>query len=165
MEVSAIIDGINARKAAMNMTNQQISDESGVPKSTIDRVLRKDTENPTIQVVLAIAQAVGYEFGVPAAAQSPEIIHEDPHFRHIITMYERQIADMRRDHNRERTEKNRWIKILSLIIAMLGAGIIAILLIDILNPTVGWFQREMMNPATDWTDAWAQVQTAFEEWF
>lgn len=143
MEVSAIIDGINARKAAMNMTNQQISDESGVPKSTVDRVLRKDTENPSVQVILAIADAVGYEFGVPAAAQAPEVITENPHFRHIITMYEKQIADIRREQNRERSEKNRWIKVLALIVGIMGAGIIAILLIDILNPTVGWFQREV----------------------
>lgn len=142
MEVSAIIDGINARKAAMNMTNQQISDESGVPKSTIDRVLRKDTENPTIQIVLAIAQAVGYEFGVPAAAQAPEVATESPHFRHIITMYEKQIADMRRDHNRERTEKNRWIKTLAVIVGILVIGILFILIYDITHPDVGWFQRE-----------------------
>lgn len=147
MEVSVIIDGINARKLAMNMTNQQISDESGVPKTTIDRVLRKDTENPSVQVVLAIAEAVGYEFGIPAAAQAPEVIQENPHFRHIITMYEKQIADIRRDQNRERAEKNRWIKLLAIIIAILGAGIITILLIDILNPNVGWFQRDMMYTA------------------
>ena len=143
MEVSLIIDGINARKAAMNMTNQQVADESGVPKSTVDRVLRKDTENPSVQVVLAIADAVGYEFGIPAAAQAPEVVLENPHFRHIITMYEKQIADLRRDQNRERTEKNRWIKILALIVGIMGAGIIAILLIDILSPSVGWFQREV----------------------
>lgn len=140
MEVSMIIDGINARKSAMNMTNQQISDESGVPKSTVDRVLRKDTENPTVQVIMAIADAVGYEFGVPAAAQVPEVITEDPHFRHIITMYEKQIADLRRDHNRERTEKNRWIKILAFIVGLLVAGILFILVYDITHPEIGWFQ-------------------------
>ena len=143
MEVSMIIDGINARKAAMNMTNQQISDESGVPKTTIDRVLRKDTENPSVQVVFAIADAVGYEFGVPATTQTSDVAQDNPYLKHIIAMYEKQIAELRRDHNRERTEKNRWIRMLALIIALLGAGIIIILLIDITNPNVGWFQREM----------------------
>lgn len=162
MEVSLIIDGINARKNAMNMTNQQVADESGVPKSTVDRVLRKDTENPSVQVVLAIADAVGYEFGIPAAAQAPEVVMENPHFRHIVTMYEKQIADMRRDHNRERTEKNRWIKILALIIGIMGAGIITILLIDILNPTVGWFQREIsMHGVKYYETTWLAVKDFF----
>ena len=81
MEVSMIIDGINARKAAVQMTNQQIADASGVPKPTVDRILRKSTDNPSIHSVMAIAKAVGYEFGVPAAAQAPEVVSENPHFR------------------------------------------------------------------------------------
>ena len=163
MEVSVIIDGINARKQAMNMTNQQVSDESGIPKSTVDRVLRKDTENPSVQVILAIAEAVGYEFGVPAAAQAPEVVLDNPHFRHVITMYEKQIADMRRDHNRERTEKNRWIKTLAMIVAILVCGILFVLIYDITHPDVGWFQRASIYQNADGLrDVFLYVKNWFE---
>lgn len=144
MEVSSVIDGINARKKALNLNNQQISDMSGVPKSTVDRVLRKDTENPTMKVILDIAGAVGYEFGAPAVAQTPDLLKESPPIWQIISIYEDRIADLKRSHNRESAEKNRWITILAVTVGILAAGIIAILLIDILNPTVGWFQREMV---------------------
>lgn len=143
MEVFAIIDGINARKNALQMTNQQIADASGVPKSTVDRVLRKDTENPTMKVILDIANSVGYEFGKPAAVQVPDGGQDSQYIRHIISMYESQLAAHERNYNLVTSEKNRWIKILAFIVAILVAGLITILLIDILNPSIGWIQREI----------------------
>ena len=140
LDVFSVIDGINARKAAVNMTNQQISDASGVPKSTVDRVLRKGTENPTMQVILDIAGAVGYDFG---SIQSRDVETDSPYIRHIISMYESQLAAQERHYNTVTAEKNRWIRLLAIIVGILGTGIIVILLIDILNPTVGWFRREI----------------------
>ena len=46
MTVSDIVDGIIQKKNAIGMTNQQLSDASGVPKPTVDRVLRRDTPQP-----------------------------------------------------------------------------------------------------------------------
>jgi len=50
MNVSEIIDGM-IQKTASNMTNQQIADASGVPKSAVDRILRKETSNPDVFLV------------------------------------------------------------------------------------------------------------------
>lgn len=143
MEVFNIIDGINAQKSALKLTNQQVSDASGVPKTTVDRILRKETENPSMQSVLAIADAVGYDFSTRKQAAIPEGAQDNPYIRHIISMYEAQLAAQERQYNLVTAEKNRWITILAIIVGILGAGVVAILLIDILNPTVGWIQREM----------------------
>lgn len=157
MDVLSIIDGINAKKVAMAITNQQIADASGIPKSTVDRVLGKRTDNPTITVILSIAQAVGYELGTPSSAQTPNLADENPHVRHIIAMYEKQISDMRRDHNLERTEKNRWIKMLAFIVAVLVTGIMFILIYDVTHHAMGWFQmdglyeyRSALNSFSKW---------------
>lgn len=149
MEVFSIIDGINARKAALGMTNQQISDASNIPKSTVDRVLRKDTENPTMKVILDIAGAVGYEFGASTVATIPESGQDNPYIQHIIKMYESQLAAQERQYNLVTAEKNRWIKILAIIVGILGIGVVTILLIDILNPSVGWFRRELAYNSGD----------------
>lgn len=153
MEVNAIIDGINEQKIAVNMTNQQIADASGVPKSTVDRILRKATPNPTIQVILDIAGAVGYD--ITSTRKSVDIGSpgDEKYIQHIITMYESQLAAQERQYNLVTAEKNRWIKWLAIIVAILGAGIITILLIDILNPNVGWFQRQLANSTSEnsWT--------------
>ena len=142
LEVFSIIDGINAKKNAIGMTNQQIADESKVPKSTVDRVLGKRTENPTMQVILDIAGAVGYDLVTPAKVQNLEAGQDNPYVRHIISMYECQIAGLERQYNRVTAEKDRWIWTLAAIIGLMGTGIIAILLIDLTNPNVGWFQHD-----------------------
>lgn len=144
MEVFAIIDGINAKKTAMNMTNQQIADASGVPKSTVDRVLRKDTENPTMKVILEIASAVGYDFNTRSIPESADGSLDGPYIRHIISMYETRIAAQERQYNLTTAEKNRWIKMLASIVGILVAGILFILIFDITHPEVGWFQRDTM---------------------
>lgn len=143
MEVSAIIDGINSHKSALGMTNQQLADASGVPKSTVDRVLRKDTENPTMKVILDMAGAVGYDFIAPAAAQKSEVGHDDPYIRHIISMYENQLADLKREHNRVLAEKNRWIQYLATIVGIIGGGAAIILLVDMSIPTIGWIRFDL----------------------
>lgn len=61
MNVDAIIDGILERKEQVGMTNQQIADASGVPRTTINRILAKQTQNPSIKTVADIAMAVGYD--------------------------------------------------------------------------------------------------------
>lgn len=140
MEVLNIIDGINACKAAKNMTNQQIADASGEPKSTVDRILRKDTENPSMRAILNIANAVGYEFSTPATVQKTEVAQDDPNIRHIITMYENQLAAAERRFNLATAEKNRWIKALSTSLGGVAIGIVALLLLDLTTEDYGWFR-------------------------
>lgn len=142
MEVFSIIDGINARKNVLQLTNQQIADASGVPKSTVDRILRKDTENPTMKVILDIADAVGYDFSTRRAAVETDGSQDSQYIRHIISMYESQLAAQERQYNLVTAEKNRWIKILALIVGVLITGILIILIYDITHPDIGWFQRE-----------------------
>lgn len=163
MQALDIIDGILAKKEELGMTSQQLADASGVPKSTVDRILRKDTPNPSMQTILDIADAVGYQLFESAPRTLPVVPMEgaaSPYLQHIITMYERQLADKDAAHAREVTklernynlvtnEKNRWIKILAIIVGVLGIGVVTILLIDILNPAVGWFRRELAQQAQD----------------
>lgn len=142
MEISDIIDGLNARKAATGLTNQQISDESKVPKSTVDKILSGRVDNPTIKTLLDIAGAVGYNLGgQPGSAESADG-YDSPYIRHIIAMYESQLAAQERQYNRATAEKDRWIRTLAVIIAILGAGIFSVLLIDMTNPEFGWIRHD-----------------------
>lgn len=137
MSIASIIADINAKKAESGMTNQQISDASGVPKPTVDRVLRGGTDEPRAQTLLDIAAVFDYDL-VPA--QQPDAARDDAHAQQIAALYESQLADLRRQLNITRAEKARSIHILGWIVAVLVLGIFAILLFDALNPTVGWFR-------------------------
>lgn len=142
LNVCDIIDGINTQKTAVGMTNQQIADASGVPKSTVDRILGKRTENPTMQVILDIAGAVGYDMGGNARPAPADDLTDNPYVREIIAMYKQQIADLKLQHNRVTAEKDRWIQTLAAILAIMGAGAVTILLLDMTNPEFGWIQHD-----------------------
>lgn len=60
MTVHELLQDVVKRKETLKLTNQMISDASGVPKATVDRILRGDTPNPSMQTVLDIAYVVGY---------------------------------------------------------------------------------------------------------
>lgn len=152
MTTSDIIDGIIQKKNAIGMTNQQLADASGVPKTTIDRILRHDTPNPSMQSILDLAAAVGFTFSNHPDQLPPvpeEIKIGDPMIQHMINFYERQAITyeerLKRTaavYNMMLAEKNRWIQSLSLIIGLLVVGFISLLLIDLATPDLGWFPHD-----------------------
>lgn len=137
MRIASIVAEINTKKSESGMTNQQISDASGVPKPTVDRVLRGGTDEPRAQTLLDIAAVFGYDL---VQSQQPDAAWDDAHARQIAALYESQLADLRRQLSITRAEKARCIRILGWIVAVLVLGIFAILMVDALNPTIGWFR-------------------------
>lgn len=152
MTVTDIIDGVILKKNEIGMTNQQLADASGVPKSTVDKICRRDTSNPTMQTILDLAAAVGYSFSNHPDMISPvseEGNIKDPMVRQMIHYYERQaiayeerIKRVTSHFNMMIAEKNRWIQTLAIIIGLIIAGIVTILLIDLATPDVGWFPHD-----------------------
>lgn len=149
MTTSDIIAGIIRCKEAAGLTNQQLADSSGVPKATVDRILSGRTENPTIQTILDLANAVGYEFS--ALPDTPEVPAptDSGHaalisvYRERIAAYERLIARDERNHNRLLAEKNRWLKFSLLLNIILVSAIIGVLIYDITHLDVGWVRDQL----------------------
>ena len=152
MTVTDIIDGIIQKQNQIGMSNQQLADASGVPKATVERIRRGDTQNPTTQTLLDLAAAVGYTFSnhpeqLPAVPEESNI--RDPMILHMINHYERQaqayeerIKRVTSHFNMLLAEKNRWIQTLCTIIGLLIAGFISLLLMDIATPELGWFPHD-----------------------
>lgn len=153
MTVSDIVDGIITKKNTIGMTNQQLADASGVPKTTIDRILRKETANPSMQTVLDLAASVGYSFSnhpeqLPATPQ--EIGIKDPLVQHLINVYEnRGIAYEERikrntaHFNMLLSEKNRWLKFSLTLNLILVVFICGILIYDLTHLDRGWIHEQM----------------------
>ena len=152
MQVSDIVEGIIAKKRELGMTAQQLADSSGVPKSTIDRIIRQDTPNPTLQTVLDLAAAVGYTFSnhpehdsVPTATGL-----RDPMIQHMIAVYEKrdqryeeQLKANTAHYNRLLAEKNRWLKCSMMINIILVALVCFVLILDVLHPDIGWIREQL----------------------
>lgn len=160
MTVAEFVSGIKNNQHDLGWTNQQLADASGVPLSSVNRILRGETPNPTAQTILDLAHAVGYTFGgdthlppVPVT-ENTDTAHAIAAYRHQCELYERTLTRDEVAHNRIIAEKNRWIKLSLLLNIILVAFIIGILLYDIANTDVGWVRGQLQN----WTNhGWFSV--------
>lgn len=141
-----IVDGINARKELLKATNQQISDASGVSKSTVDRILRKqECYIPNAQNLLDIVNTVGYEFAAPV---DRPVVTDDAVLNQIILVYEKRCEDLARESrlktvqsNLVIAEKSKWIRFLTLLSLAFVAAIVLLLFYDVTRPDIGWIRR------------------------
>lgn len=141
-----VVDGINARKELLSITNQQIADASGVSKSTVDRILRKqECYIPNAQNLLDIASTVGYEFNPP---DDRPVTTDDAALNQIISVYEKRCEDLARESrlktvqsNLVIAEKAKWIRFLTVLSLTFVAAIILLLLYDVTRPDIGWIRR------------------------
>ena len=173
MDINAVIDGIQERRVEAGLTYQQVADASGVPKSTVNRILLKQTPNPSIKTLADLAAAVGYDLD-PA---KPAVMKDHTKDSYIIFLqeslavkdrqHEKEKTQMEARHNRAIAEKNRTIKYLAIALIMTLSFLICWLIIDITHPTVGWIQREIENYYTHQSGpaAWDLLRSYIEHLF
>lgn len=150
MTCEEVIDGILERKKILNTTNQQISDASGVPKATVDRILRKETPNPSFQTIMDMATAVGYDF---SARDDFPVDTDGEKLRQIIYLYEKRCEALEKESRlktvqsnlviaeKDRTiqSKDQWVRRLFNSLVILGVCVMIALLIDVCLRGIGWF--------------------------
>lgn len=115
-------------KNARNLTNQQISDISGVPFSTVTRIMNGSGEG-NFQTVCDIVKAldgslddlVGIRKEVEVTEETP--LQADP----LIELYKNML-----------NQKDKWIKTLFIALAFVIAVFLFILMYDILNGSIGY---------------------------
>lgn len=73
-----IIEKIKQHKDATRMTTQQIAERSGVPASTISRILSGQTDSPSVHNIVAICRAVGVSLDELFGISQPKIEPEPP---------------------------------------------------------------------------------------
>lgn len=153
-------------KVRAGLTNKQVSELSGVPIATVNRVMSDQVQNPTFETISAIVMAMGCSIDEvidyvptmeraddedmpkegqadsqsqqmqngPAAGVTPEVVHT----------YELLLAERTKiieSKDQIIAEKDLWIKRLFITSCLLVGIIIAVLLLDLFNPSVGFFRR------------------------
>lgn len=146
-------------KDETKMTCQDIADKSGVPVSTVKRIFSGQTPDPGYTSVRAIVEAMGGSLEEDTEAPQEEVSDEkitagaeNPHEKYeseeidiseqkkreaafnqgvnfLCSVYEKSIAD-----------KNKLIKALLIIIISMMAIFIFLLIWDLANPNIGFFQ-------------------------
>lgn len=111
-------------KDESKLTTKQISELSGIPESTISRIMSGQTDNPSFDSICAIVKAMGGSldavFGVNNKSDN---VDTSP----LIKLYEKV-----------KSEKNWYIKFLIILCGVLILTLVFIVIIDILNGNVGF---------------------------
>lgn len=148
MTVPELIKDIVKRKEEMGLTSRMISDASNVPKSTVDRILRGETRDPSAQTILDMAYVVGYRL---INDNDPK---EESSDSKLVAVLERESRLKTIQHNtivaeKDRTivDKSRWLKFTAVIavsfavlLTVTWIGIALVLHYDLTHATEGYFR-------------------------
>lgn len=116
---------LNKLKEEKGLTAKEIAEASGVPLTTVNRILSGQTPDPCYSTVCKLLDVLGASDDDKKALLVENSDVE--HYKAMIALYERGIA-----------HRNKWIKILAGVLFGIIAVIIIVLVIDILNPNMGY---------------------------
>ena len=153
------------RKAQQRLTNQQLAERSGTPKGTIDRVFANDQADfkyETIRPLIRVLVGGEFEYGIChdtldqkvddiAAEQIKRLEEENAKLKDTVAELKEwkqekkeEIAYLRSDVK----EKRGYIRILAIVSTVAILAIITALVVDAMNPEVGFFWREVADHIT-----------------
>lgn len=119
-----LCDELKSLREKRKMTNQQISEASGVPLSSVNRVFSGQTDNPGFLLIRDIVVAMKGSLDEIAG-----IKHHSSADDQIIALYERAIVN-----------KNRWIRWLFFFSVSMVGVFVVFLLIDVFSPHIGYIR-------------------------
>ena len=146
VDIDQLINDLDAQRKSLNLSYQNVADSCDVSQATIIRIFKHQAE-PTLDMIQKIAAAVKYDY-----KPGPVILKGYSQDDYIT--YLQQLLQSREDdfkireakaearHNMIVNQKTRTIRYLSAALVLMAVGFVAWLIIDILHPTMGWFQRE-----------------------
>lgn len=115
----SISQDIDSAMREQGMTAEKLSETSGIPVQTINRIRQGTTANPTYSTVTSLYHALGIEN------------HEPPNDH----------RDMLIDTLKEELQyKNRWIRLMAGILIAMLIYLILITTIDITHPDFGYIR-------------------------
>lgn len=144
---------VNRLKNEQNLTNQQISEISGVPKSSVDRMLREEHTLPSLENAAAVISALGGSLDVamgisPEPVELPQQSPEDTRgilllLRDVVTriVILHNTADKQRDA--VIAEYGRFRSRVMFVSLLINAAFFALLIYDFTHPEIGWIQFDI----------------------
>lgn len=116
---------LTALKEKTHLTNQQIADRSGVPLSSVTRMMSGQTDNPSYRHVADIVVAMGGSLDELEGIQHPTEKTPDK----VIEMYDNEIKT-----------KDKWIRRLAIACTVLTSAFVLVLAADVLIGSIGFIR-------------------------
>ena len=148
----SIVETLKNMKSEQNLTLQQISRASGVPLSTVNRILSGQTENPSFRDVAAIVAAMDGSLDAITGLQKLESkngqLLDSNVMQLLLSMqnyyaktldatrqqYMRELENQDKQYRDILTDKNRWLRRMFFCLIGMLAVISFLLIVDFISP-------------------------------
>ena len=149
----SIVETLKNMKSEQNLTLQQISSASGVPLSTVNRILSGQTENPSFRDVAAMDGLLDAITGLQKLESENGQLLDSNVMQLLLSMqnyyaktldatrqqYMRELENKDKQYRDILTDKNRWLRRMFFCLIGMLAVISFLLIVDFINPTIGVF--------------------------
>ena len=132
MDFEKLIVRCEAAMKEKNLTNKDVARMSNVSEATVSRTFTGRGQNASAATLIAICDALN----VPAEAEEQEAEQLSAALERV---YQARVADLKLVI----ANKERWVRTLFVVSLFLMAFILTVLMIDILDPNVGWFRSAL----------------------
>jgi transcriptional regulator with XRE-family HTH domain len=136
----AFLERLRLLKDKSGMTTKQIAEKCDIPESTITRIFSGKTPNPTIITIMAITKAMGgtaadifddnAQVNTSPAVPTKVLTEMEEKNLEIVNLYKGIIES-----------KDKTIKLLTYVLLGLSAVIIFLLMFDLFNGGIGYFNK------------------------
>lgn len=148
-----LVRELRKMKEASRLTTKQLSDISGVPESTVQRIMTGETANPTMQNVADLVSAMGgsldelYSIKVSAPkkeSDSQTMCHSvcAKRMADITALHERELENEKKHYEKEIGRLTKWLIFVTAAFISLVVGVLVFTTIDIVKGDVGWIRYD-----------------------
>ena len=140
LQDKAFLERLRLLKDKSGMTTKQIAEKCDIPESTVTRIFSGKTPNPTIITVMAMTKAMG---GTAADIfdDNAQVNTQPKVPQAVISDMEKKNAEVVELYERIIKSKDKTIKLLTYVLFGLASVIIFLLLFDLFNGGIGYFQK------------------------
>lgn len=141
--VSQIIDKIKEAKTEKGITAADISQLSGVPLATLNRILNGKTPNPTLESIVPIAIALGLSIDELMGLKIPEdtpiatpVVTALDSYAELLKEKDKTIEMLKDINEKDRIQKQRLLWFIGIFVI----GVVFFLVLDIVNGNIGYLR-------------------------
>lgn len=146
MDFAMNIDYLNELKEKLSITNDQLAQMSGVPESTVSRILNGTTDNPNFQTIVDIVRTLKGSIDVMedlchTAESAPKETETKTESKPEKTAEEEAAQKASAEvFHATIAVKDRWIRFLVGLFVCVVSFVLIMIAYDLLHPNKGWIQ-------------------------
>lgn len=139
LDTASLIEWVRRRQRLLGLTRAQLSEKSGVPLATLNRMFTEDVSfrYDTIHLVIRALLDDPDECFLVEGHSDSEFIRLESDYQKKVDYLKSEIAS----YSAAIKKKDRLLTFLAIAVGILGIAIVAMLVADMLIPGIGFFWR------------------------